>query len=221
MIDKQRRILFVHIPKTGGTAITRALGGDKRARSHLTLRHYTPTTPAQAWRHAHQPGRGPGEVLAILGRRYRELIFSPATSGLIDERFFVFSVVRNPWARMVSWYNDTMRNARRRKRLRVAPGTSFAEFLERFDGLWQMRPQLHWLVDWDGEVGVHEILFTETLHEQWPALADRLGLDPGPLPEVNTAPEGYDWRDYYDAATRQLVYERYREEIDYFGYSFD
>lgn len=220
MIDKQRRILFVHIPKTGGTAITKALGGDKRARSHLTLRHYTPTTPSQAWRHAAQSGSGLGEVLAILGRRYSEFIFRPQTSGLINERFFVFSVVRNPWARMVSWYNDTMRNTKRRRRLGVAPGTSFAGFLEQFDGLWQMRPQLHWLVDWNDEIGVHEILFTETLHQQWPALAARLGLDLGPLPKVNTAPEDYDWQYYYDATTRQLVHDRYRKEIDYFGYTF-
>lgn len=220
MIDKQRRILFVHIPKTGGTAVTRALGGDKRVRSHLTLRHYTPTTPFQVWRHARQPGRSPREVLSILGRRYGEMIFSPKTSGLIDEGFFIFSVVRNPWARMVSWYNDTMRNPERRNRLGVPVDTSFADFLERFDGLWQMRSQLYWLVDWDGKIGVHEILFTETLHEQWPAFAGRLGLDPGPLPEVNAAPESYDWREYYDAATRQLVYDRYRDEIDCFGYRF-
>lgn len=80
------KALFIHIPKTGGTAITAALGLDGE--------------PADGRERLYGPDPTPG------GRRYlhhltaREL----RTEGWLPDpyRWFTFAFIRNPWDRLVS-----------------------------------------------------------------------------------------------------------------------
>ena len=60
----------------------------------------------------------------------------------------------------------------------------------------------------------------ETLHDDYAAICARLGLDATELPRHNRR-TFRDYRDYYDDATRELVGDVWRKDIEMFGYDFE
>ena len=97
IISRGRRFIFVHIPKTGGTALSLALEG--RAMKDDLLIGDTPKARARK-------GRLAGVKTA--GRLWKHATLADIT-GLVtaDEvsTFFTLTLVRNPWDRMVSYYH--------------------------------------------------------------------------------------------------------------------
>ncbi len=96
IISRGRRYIFVHIPKTGGIALSLALEGramaddiligdtPKARRRRGRVEKLQPTAAGRLWKHS---------TLADI-------------AGLADpDEFFVVTMVRNPWDRMVSYYH--------------------------------------------------------------------------------------------------------------------
>lgn len=79
--------------------------------------------------------------------------------------------------------------------------------------------QLDYIVDQDDTVLVNRILRFEHLAEDFAQLAQEIGFD-GQLPHINKSTRGDNYRSYYDDQTRQAIFERFRRDFDYFGYSF-
>ena len=98
IISRQRRFIFVHVPKTGGTALALAL--EARAAKDDILIGDTPKARARAgrwkgvktagrvWKHQHA-GRCGGA-----GDAWRK-----------SRHFQTVTLVRNPWDRVVSYYH--------------------------------------------------------------------------------------------------------------------
>jgi hypothetical protein len=97
--------------------------------------------------------------------------------------------------------------------------TSFPEFIRRYSGIDLLRPQLYWIVDFKGQIGVDFICRFETLCEDFAEAARRAGLPNMPLPHLLPS-EGPHYTSVYDAHTKRLVAERYCREIELLGYSF-
>ena len=136
------------------------------------------------------------------------------------DSFYRFTVVRNPWARVHSWYRNVMRYRRRWRGGRA----TFAEFVagwgeEPKDG-WALRPQLYWIADFDGSLPYHRVIRFESLAEGAAEVFRDLGLSNVTLPHALNygAP---DYRSAYDDESAERVAERYADEIARFGYSFD
>lgn len=150
--------------------------------------------------------------------------------------YFKFSVVRNPWDRLVSWWS--MIDARRADWERGVPLNAFQSYVlaraknfEEFlvhcrdevrdsDGgksIW--RNQIDYLADGNGALMVDSVCRFERLAEDFHEVMQRTGIT-GALPVTNTSRHG-DYRDYYTAGTRALVAERYARDIAFFGYGFD
>ncbi|HSF65644.1 MAG TPA: sulfotransferase family 2 domain-containing protein, partial [Paracoccaceae bacterium] len=97
IISRGRHFILVHIPKTGGTALTLALEG--RARADDILIGDTPKARARSGR--------------LRGLRAAGRIWKHATLADIDglvtgaevADFFTLTLVRNPWDRAVSYYH--------------------------------------------------------------------------------------------------------------------
>lgn len=209
IVSHERRILFVHVQKTGGSSVDRL------------LQDLLPDA-------AHVKGL-PGTRHAKLGpalRRHPEF-----------HDYFIFGFVRNPWARLFSWHSMIMRrvaaadegNAAVRASLsrnnfwqQVASDyTSFEDFVLRGTreiGRLTM-PQLAWLrspardVDFIGR--------TEDLAGDLASALTRAGLTPPrmPLEQRNAGPR-LDYREHYSASMRQRVAEVFAPDIDEFGYTF-
>lgn len=202
LISDSRRLLFVHVQKTGGMSIDRML------RAHV------------------DDLRSVGPIHSPLARILR------AEPGLHD--YWTFGFVRNPWARMVSWWSMIEHwyrvsgpgsgkdmTGRRLNRFWVEAGTyqGFEEFVLR--GTEEHRrlrtPQIDYLTaphrraDFVGR--------TETYAPDVRAVVARLGLPPIEIEQHNTSVHGHH-REFYDDATRTRVAEVFAQDIDLFGYRF-
>jgi hypothetical protein len=76
----------------------------------------------------------------------------------------------------------------------------------------------------DGKVAVDFVGRFETLDADYRTMAGKMGCDsPPPLPRLKTGsrpPEGRDYRQYYDDASRELVAQKCAAAIEAFGYEF-
>jgi Sulfotransferase family len=208
-VSDARRVVFVHIPKTGGSTIDWMFDNEvpdsrrvKGSRRHWTYRRIVKKEPEIA-------------------------------------DYWSVGFVRNPWARMVSWWamgNDVhARAAAGRRRalhnLQRRPDVwePFARYQDDFrafvlDGTRTVerfgRPQLHWLTLRDGRT-TDFIGRVETFLADVNTVRERLGLEPEPeQPRRNPSRHGH-YSDYYDDETRQRVAEVFARDIDAFGYSFE
>jgi hypothetical protein len=213
-IDRARGVLFVHVPKTGGTAIETALGlrGDWRAEDRATLFGMVVSPDLL----------GLGLVSAFL--QHLTLAETRALPGGVDG-LFSFAVVRNPWDRLVSLYHrpDPHLVATARAEGIALDGLDFATFAERCLAIRHAHtvPQARY-VTIDGRVGIDALCRYETLAADFAGIASRLGIDATlPSAHLGVARRHADYRDYYDAPLRDLVGRVYAEDCALFGYAFD
>jgi len=148
-------------------------------------------------------------------------------------QYFKFAFVRNPWDRLVSWWEMMRRNVvegRPRngfQRHIMERARTFAEFLQRCDteypdadgAKWIYRNQVDYLRDRDGVLLVDFVGRFEQLQLDFSRVAARLNVVPITLPHVNgTIRRPY--ASYYSRELRELVAERYAKDIEAFGYRF-
>jgi hypothetical protein len=159
------------------------------------------------------------------------------TLGQRHPRHLAFSFVRNPWGRLVSVWAEKIRNKPvtrgpyvegvhrcfLRRGLPVRAGMPFAEFADLACALPDERTEKHlrsqcfYLVR-DGALVPRFLGRVEEIAEDWAKLAALAGFE-APLPHVNPGRHA-DWASYYDPPLAARVGERYRADVETFGYAF-
>ena len=206
IISSKRNFVFVHIPKTGGTSLTLAL--EERATADDIL---IGDTPKAQRRHKRQ------QVLQAPGRLWKHSRLRDV-AGLYPDDAFIFTLVRNPWDRLVSYYHWLRDQGFDHPAVRVARAATFAEFLK--DAAVQEAVRLNdyasYAIDANGRERCD--LFARLEHPAdlevlWEHLGFRLSI-----PHVNRSDRNLDWRIYYDAETFEVVRKIAAEDIARFGY---
>jgi hypothetical protein len=103
---------------------------------------------------------------------------------------------------------------------------SFADFIaavasirdEDADG--HFRSQHTFLTDEEGKIGVDFLGRFERLAEDFRLVQERIGLPRNELPWLQKARNAERYTDFYDKETRQIAGERFRQDIEMFGYEF-
>jgi len=197
MISHKHKFIFIHINKTGGSSIERAIDPSIPTHNNKTNR----VCPS-----------------ATVGNTYHETKHFPARKMWANhpdcfDLYFKFTFVRNPWATEASLYNWF-------KFIGVARGTklSFKEFLYQRVKLKRMgfrimlgNSKQYSLMDYIGRF--------ENLQEDFNIICDKIGIPQQQLPHKNKIKHKH-YTEYYDDETRQIVAEKYAEDIEYFGYKF-
>jgi len=214
IVSRGRRYIFVHIPKTGGTAMALAL--EARAMADDILVGDTPKA-------RRRKGRLKGVNTA--GRLWKHSSLAEA-EGLITRAemadLFTFTLVRNPWDRVVSYYHWLRVQGFDHPAVALARRVDFAGFVT--DPA--TRASLHaapygaYLRDAAGVEHADLFIRLEHLKADLDPLEAHLGFALK-VPRANVSDRGRDWRPYYDDDTAQAVEEACAEDIARFGYGFD
>lgn len=211
IISPQRRYVFVHIPKTGGTAMTLALEG-RAARDDILIGD---TPKAQARR-----GRLKG--VQVPGRLWKHSTLADI-DGLVDlSDMFIFTLVRNPWDRMVSYYHWLRDQSFDHPAVGRAKALDFSGFLNHPGTASSLHaaPYASYVTDAGGIMRATLFIRLEHLAQDMAPLTAHLGFAPV-LPVANQSNRGRDWRPYYsdtDAATLARICA---PDIAAFAYCFD
>lgn len=217
IISPGRRYIFVHIPKTGGTALALALEaramkddiliGDtpKAKRRRRRVQALAPKAQGRLWKHA---------TLADI-------------DGLLppDEfaRMRVFTIVRNPWERMASYWFWLREQAFDHEAVRLARTLPFPDFIRHpaIAGPFAAWPAAAYVTTAAGEERCDLFLRHERLAADAALLGEMLGMRLPTLPVVNRSARPADWRRLYRAADVDHLARLAAADIARFGYSFE
>lgn len=213
MVSHRHKCIFVEVPKTGSTSIRAILG--KAIRPHLNL-----------W-----------EIKLLMERYWmvrrgrKDRLLEPLYLALPQKRrlergreqfnsYFKFGFVRNPWDRVVSLYE-------RKEALELRKEMSFEQFVGwiQYSSATCLhssphRYQLDWFVDPNGKVLADFIGRFERLAEDWAFVAHRLGVSEV-LPHTRANPRARHYTEYYNDRTRRVIAEKFKIDIETFGYQFE
>jgi len=119
------------------------------------------------------------------------------------DEYFKFSFVRNPWSRIVSYYEYQFKEH-----------ITFSSFCKT-----SKDSQLAYLTNKESDILVDFIGKFENLQEDSNTIFDKIGV-PQQLPHKNKTKHKH-YTEYYNEETKQNVAENYKDDILYFGYEFD
>jgi hypothetical protein len=207
MISHKHRCIFVHIPKTAGTSIEDVIWPKPRATEDLWMGFTEP----------HRNKYQTGGLQHLCAHQIRQEV-----GATVFDQFFKFSIVRNPWDRLVSQYAYLPSRPDLQEYLRVSAAAPFSEYIETIGGSdhVQVMPQTQFLSNGSDASIVDFIGRFENLVDDAAYIFERLGMEGTPLPHRNPSKRMKDYRDYYTAETRDRVAEIYAEDIRVFGYEF-
>ena len=213
ILSRGRGYLFIHIPKTGGTSMALAL--EARAMKDDIMLGDTPKALKR---------RGKVQGIATRGRLWKHSTLADL-EGLVGAEelpsLFKFTLVRNPWDRMVSYYHWLREQSFDHPSVALAQAVEFADFVRDPGTGRQFRqsPASQYMTDAAGLEQCDLYLRLEHFRDDVVALERHLGFAIS-LPQANISPREGDYRDYYTPGLRDLVATLCAEDIARFGYRF-
>lgn len=199
MISLAHKFIFVHVPKTAGNSLQNILKDYSEDRIVANegqdgVERFSVESPT-----------------APISKHSNLKVYHDHLPPGIFSGMFKFGCVRNPWDRMISFYFSPHRQTRdfmRKDFMHLLKKTPGAISYLTLDGTA------------NGEVGVDAILKFESLSEDFSRVCERIGIENQPLPHRNASKRSH-YSAYYDQEMIDLVAEKFRREIDLFGYTFD
>lgn len=213
IISRGRGYLFVHIPKTGGTSMALAL--EDRAKADDIL---IGDTPKALRRKARLKG------VETRGRVWKHSTLADV-EGLVtrDEMrdLFVFTMVRNPWDRLVSYYHWLQVQTFENPAVALAQQLDFSSFLnhEHTQNSLRANPAVRYVTDAAGTVHADLYIRLDQFAQDVKALEERLGFDIK-LPHANASKRDAAYQSYFSVADRALVAILCSDDIERFGFTF-
>lgn len=209
IISPGRNYIFVHIPKTGGTSMALAL--EARARADDILIGDTPkaikrrkrvkglSAPGRLWKHARL-----ADIDGMAG-----LPCNP----------FVFTLVRNPWDRMVSLYHWARAQGFDHPLVKTAKSRDFAGFLTEpgLQPAFAKDRAAAYVTRRDGTVTCDAFIRLEHLDRDLAPLETHLGFALN-LPRANVTPHP-DSAAIYTSDLAEHVGRLFADDIRRFGYT--
>lgn len=194
LICHSRKFLFIHIQKTGGTTIRSLL------------------RPI-----AHDARNGGGKHnIAIMARR--EMGWNKY------HKYYTFAFVRNPWDRLVSWYSmfdgaAHSGNMWFHRKYKLPFPCDFETFLVKSSAA-LLRPQWHYVSNRRDKCMVNDVYRFENFSDEIRRLGGKLGVEFNHIPHRGKSAHRQ-YQEYYTPSTMELVAERFAQDIDNFGYTFE
>ncbi|PKP73744.1 MAG: Type II secretory pathway, pullulanase PulA [Alphaproteobacteria bacterium HGW-Alphaproteobacteria-6] len=215
ILSRGRRYIFIHAPKTGGTALTLAL--EARATKDDVIVADTPKGRARRQRLA---------GIETAGRLWKHSTLADIRGLATDVEiagFFTFTLVRNPWDRMVSYYHWLRTQGFAHPAVALARGNDFSSFLNAPEtrAAFATHPYPSYVTTAEGHERCDLYLRLEHLAEDKGPLEAHLGFRLTPPARANATDRARDWRGYFSDRDAAVLAETCAADIARFGYRFD
>ena len=215
MISDRHQCIFIHIPKNGGASIERLIWRDEEfTEENLWLGFKSGD------RNAYQTGG----LQHLFAQNVKK-----AVGAEKYERYFKFSMVRNPWDKAISQYLYLQKRGDLRRFLGLPRHASFKKYLSTIP----KKPHVHWLpqvefiLDKNGDLMVDLITRFESYSLAVDSILNEVKTRTShPLPQLDDVPhlnksKRQSYLHYYDEESIGMVEELYQKDISYFDYTFD
>jgi hypothetical protein len=210
MVSTEKKFLFIHIPKTGGSSINHLLYPYRDF--ELSTIHHVPIETFRNWTPTH-----------------------------IFDSLYKFCFVRNPWDLQVSVWRYAVKNVgltidfKSYIKWKFVDDTNALDYFnfvdskeeqeqELIQSAWYLHrtPQIYYMIGESGNIMLDYIGRLETIDSDMEFLSNKLDLDVQFVPRINITNENNEsYKDYYDDETRKIIEDRFRMDIEAFGYDFD
>ena len=214
IISPGRQFIFVHIPKTGGTALALAL--EARAHRDDILIGDTPKAQKRKRRLA---------GLTPAGRLWKHSTLQDIdgiVSGDEMARMMVFTLVRNPWDRLVSYYQWLQVQQFQHPAVGLPKTLPFSAFLHHPQTTASIaaRPYRSYVTDRAGVMQADHFIRLEHWATDLAPVWDHLGFR-FELARANASKRARDWRPYYRPEDAAHVATLCADDIARWGYGFE
>ena len=215
-----KEFIFIHIPKCGGTSIERSIIDGEHLEFERGCVHYFP--------------RLKNNYPSIHPKHFKMYHYGKIMKEHLND-MFIFSMVRNPWDRMVSNYEYILRspeiifyddkgNLRRDyeyKKTRIDFTSYIKDEFERvkFNHTNVITNSYEEYFVSKYRDGVDFVMKLENLAEDLPRLAGYLDMEI-PLLHENKSKNREHYCNYYNADLKDKVYQKFKYEIHKYGYEF-
>ncbi|PVW15762.1 sulfotransferase family 2 domain-containing protein [Marixanthomonas spongiae] len=234
MLIPEHKALFVHIPKTAGQSVEnfmlKHLGKNREKDGPGYLLRYNPN-----------PEKGPKRLAHLTAKEYVKYGYLNQEQF---ETYFKFTIVRNPWERMLSFYK--FRGFSSLIGFNTFINRYLPEYFEKEHGFF--KPQTDFIFNTQNELLVDFMGRFEQLNADFSIIADHLSIPFSQLPKHNRSIEKgivskksflllqkhpkilkhlnfspqktLPYQQAYTDASRKLVNRLYERDIDLLGYVF-
>lgn len=213
ILSSGRKYIFIHIPKTGGTSLALAL--ESRAKKDDIMLGDTPKAKRR---------RARVRDVQTAGRLWKHSTLADIDGLITPEQiadYFTFTLVRNPWDRVVSYYHWLQTQSFDHPAVRLAQASNFTQFINHAhtQASLSAAPARYYMTDIRGQERCSAYIRLEHFHEDAQPLWDHLGFELD-LDHVNRS-NRVDYHRYYNAEDAALIARTCAVDIARFHYSYD
>ena len=198
MININHRLAFIHINKTAGSSIERALGWSLDDSTHMTLKDLHKVIHLT---HFYK--------FTFIRNPYDKMVsqYHHRKQNMKDES--VLDITFKDWINNLDELGFDIKGT----------GNQIA-WLSLQDWVWDANKQEYSQKPDKIEIGVDFIGFFESLQKDWRELQDEIGIKNYiKLPHRRKSEHNH-YREYYNDKTQEIVYKRFEDDFKIFGYKF-
>ena len=198
LISRRHKFIFVHVQKTGGSSIWRALAPFCDPDDFALVKHHRLGSQSTA-----------SQIIQAVGRE-------------VWDEYFTFAFERNPWDKCLSLYYYQLQNWDRYRKPFRPRNPSFRQWFYPYGFLVKkMKSSIEMYSD-HGEPCVKFLGRYERLADDFAEICRRIGIGPVSLPLSNKSRlrGDSDYRAHFSEPMRRRIEQVFHREIELLGYSF-